>query len=1320
MRNDIRVSGVDIVGGIPWGTHFCQFYQTKEDLIDILVPYFKAGLENNEFCMWVTSQPLDVQEAKEALRRVIPDLDVYLQKGQIEIIPYTHWYVKDGVFDSNRVLNGWVEKLNQALASGYDGLRLTGNTFWLEKKDWNDFVDYEEEVDRVLGNYNMIALCTYCLDKCNATEIIDVVINHQFTLIKRGERWEQIESSKRKQTEEVLLRKGEELNEAQRIAHVGSWYWDARTDANIVSDELLNIFGQDCLPFQKQNGTMYPPESWDRLNKAVQKAVQTGIGYELDLEALHADGHTIWITTRGEVVRDANGEITGLHSTVQDITERRQAEDALRRERSLLESVMQTTDVMLILLDPQFNFLWVNSAYAETCQMKPEEMVSKNHFALYPHAENEAIFRKVRDTGEGVFYKDKPFVFLDQPERGVTYWDWSLVPVKNSGGSVTGLVFSLRETTKYKQAEEAIKESEEKYRGLFSNMSEGFGLHEIILDTDGKPYDYRFLEINDAFEKLTGISREKALGRTVTEVLPDIDPYWIEIYGRVALTGEAVRYENYSTPLGKWYDVYSYSPRKNQFAVMFVDITERKQEDNRVRRYNLILEGMNRIFSNVVQTNTEEELANTCLDVALKVTGGGIGFINLLGDDGLMHDIAISEGGWDQCLMYDKTGHRRPPGNFLLHGLYSHVVNSKKSFFTNDPPSHPKSIGLPYGHPPLTSFLGVPLVLDGKTMGMIGVANRESGYSLEQQEDLEAIASAVIQALHRKRSEEVLHEAYEQIQMQSEELNVSNEELQAQAEELHEAYEELRESEESERARFEELALLLDAVPAAVWIAYDTQALNITGNKLSYEWLQIPEGANASKSAPEGERPETFRMFKDGVELLPVDMPVQMSARGTEILNYDFDFVYPDGRVRHVLGNARPLYDKQGNPRGSVSAFIDITERRQAEEALKIAHDSLEAKVKERTAELEKAYKLLEQSERGLAEAQKMAHLGNWDWNIVTDELYWSNEVYRIFGLDPLKFGATYDAFLSYVHPDDRGYVDNVIKEAVLNGKPYEVDYRIISADGRERTIHAQGEVFFDEKHTSFRMRGIVQDITDRKKAEKALEKMDQMRIKEIHHRIKNNLQVISSLLDLQAETFSHLEVCKVPEVMEAFKESQSRVASMALIHEELYEGKESEDLDFTAYLRKLTAYLLNLYNLKTAGVNLKLDFEEIYLNMDTAIPLGIIVNELVSNSLKHAFPHGKQKEIRIILQKKENFTADRANSEPGTEFGDNCEEDTFIYALTVADNGKGIPEEIDLQNAETLGLQLVNILVEQIDGCIKLKRSQGTEFTIWFNNTEI
>ncbi len=205
MDENLRHSGIDIIDDVPWGTHFCQFYENKEDLIEVLVPYFKTGLENNEFCMWVTSQPLEVEDAKEALRKTVPNIDVYLEKGQLEIIFYFHWYVKDGIFDSDRVLNGWVEKLNKALANGYDGLRLTGNTFWLEKEDWNDFVDYEKNVDSVIGNYQMIALCTYNLDRCNATEIIDIVINHQFALIKKKGKWEQIESSRLKEVEKTAI-----------------------------------------------------------------------------------------------------------------------------------------------------------------------------------------------------------------------------------------------------------------------------------------------------------------------------------------------------------------------------------------------------------------------------------------------------------------------------------------------------------------------------------------------------------------------------------------------------------------------------------------------------------------------------------------------------------------------------------------------------------------------------------------------------------------------------------------------------------------------------------------------------------------------------------------------------------------------------------------------------------------------------------------------------------------------------------------------------------------------------------------------------------
>ena len=193
----MRQTGIEAIGEVPWGTHFCQFYQAKQDLIDVLVPYFKAGLERNEFCMWVTSDPLGAEEAKAALAAAVGNLETYLRRGQLEVLDYTQWYTAGGGFDSGRVLSGWVRKHDEALKRGFDGLRLTGNTFWLEEGDWKSFTDYEAAVDAALRRYRMLALCTYSLDKCGAAEVSDVVANHQFAVIKRGGQWEIIQSAER-------------------------------------------------------------------------------------------------------------------------------------------------------------------------------------------------------------------------------------------------------------------------------------------------------------------------------------------------------------------------------------------------------------------------------------------------------------------------------------------------------------------------------------------------------------------------------------------------------------------------------------------------------------------------------------------------------------------------------------------------------------------------------------------------------------------------------------------------------------------------------------------------------------------------------------------------------------------------------------------------------------------------------------------------------------------------------------------------------------------------------------------------------------------
>jgi two-component sensor histidine kinase len=239
-------------------------------------------------------------------------------------------------------------------------------------------------------------------------------------------------------------------------------------------------------------------------------------------------------------------------------------------------------------------------------------------------------------------------------------------------------------------------------------------------------------------------------------------------------------------------------------------------------------------------------------------------------------------------------------------------------------------------------------------------------------------------------------------------------------------------------------------------------------------------------------------------------------------------------------------------------------------------------------------------------------------------------------------------------------------------------------------------------------MRGIVQDITERKKAEESLANIEIARKKEIHHRIKNNLQVISSLLDLQVEKFTNRKWIKDLEVIEAFKESQDRVISMALIHEELYKGSGFEMLNFSPYIEKLAENLFRTYRLGSTDINLNVDLEENALfDMDTAVPLGIIVNELVSNSLKYAFIGKDRGVIEVKLCRDENVDCK----------SEGCKSTGFV--LTVSDNGVGIPENLDIKDLNSLGLQLVTSLVDQLDGELVLKRNKGTEFIIKFTVKE-
>lgn len=202
----LRQSGIRVVGEVPWGAHICVFYDTKDDLLDTAAAYFRAGLESNEFCVWAISEPVSEVEAKAALRRAIPDLQAQLAAGRIEIIVGTDWYLRGNQFDLQRITGGWNEKLRGALAKGFDGMRVSGNAFWIESNHWQAFCEYEHELDRSLAGQRMVVLCTYSLQASRAVDLLDVARAHQCCTARRNGDWEFLATPELRQARQEIER----------------------------------------------------------------------------------------------------------------------------------------------------------------------------------------------------------------------------------------------------------------------------------------------------------------------------------------------------------------------------------------------------------------------------------------------------------------------------------------------------------------------------------------------------------------------------------------------------------------------------------------------------------------------------------------------------------------------------------------------------------------------------------------------------------------------------------------------------------------------------------------------------------------------------------------------------------------------------------------------------------------------------------------------------------------------------------------------------------------------------------------------------------
>ncbi|BAY10588.1 sensor histidine kinase [Calothrix sp. NIES-2098] len=311
-----------------------------------------------------------------------------------------------------------------------------------------------------------------------------------------------------------------------------------------------------------------------------------------------------------------------------------------------------------------------------------------------------------------------------------------------------------------------------------------------------------------------------------------------------------------------------------------------------------------------------------------------------------------------------------------------------------------------------------------------------------------------------------------------------------------------------------------------------------------------------------------------------------------------------------------------------------------------------------------------------------------------TEEFIYVSPAYeRIWGRSCESLYQNPQSWVEAIHPEDRPLVTQSLSKQFA-GNSVMREYRIVRPNGEIRWIFAQITIVRDESGKPLRFIGFADDISDRKFAEQALQenqeqikaslKEKEVLLQEIHHRVKNNLGIVSSLLQMQCRRTQDLQANAI------LRDSQNRIASIALVHEKLYRSADLSNINFAEYIANLTTHLFDSYNINPNFVKLNIQVDEVSLNLETVIPCGLIINELVSNALKYAFPKSQAGEIQII-----------------------CYQEDSTLILTIRDNGVGLPQDFDSQKDKTLGLTLVYGLVKQLRGTIEITSQPGVEFKI-------
>ncbi len=1072
---ELRRTGIEIIGAVPWGTHFCNFYQSKRDLLDILVPYFKAGLEDNEFCMWVTAEPLGVDEAIKAMRRAVADFDERLAARQIEILSYDQWYVKGGVFDSERVLAGWVDKLSAALARGYEGLRLTGNTFWLEKKDWDSFLAYEDQVNSVIGKYRMLAVCTYSLRKCDASEVIDVVNTHQFALAKRDGKWNRLENTQQRDVERrVQVRLKEALSPEGDIGQLQlSDIIDARAIQALMEefnklvripmavidlkgDTLVDVGWQDiCTEFHRVNPRAH--------KHCVESDTELAAGVEPGQVKLYRCKNSLWDAATPLIV---GGRHVGNLFMGQFFFKDENIDYDLFRSQARKYGFDEERYLAALERVPRLSRDAVNTAMSYCARLA--HMISQLSYSniklARTLAQGQALNASLRESrellavtlasiGDGVIMTDCQgnVTFLNSKGENMTGWksDEAL-------GVRLEKVFNIINEESREPVESPVK------KVLREGGVVGLANHTILIAKDGReiPIDDSGAPIKSPDGALFGVvlvfrdfSRQRKAEAEIRSLarFPEENPNVVlratadgkPLYANrpaAALLEEmgwkegSVLPDALADPLryaGRQGEVQEFelvSPSNRVYSFMLTpipeegyanlygrDITKRKMQEEQLDKLNRVLRALSNSNQAMMQAREESQYLREACRIIMEDCGYAMIWIGYAEHDEAKSITPVSSAGFEKgyldTLKLTWADTERGRGPTGTTIRTGRVCMCRN--MRTDPAFEPwRKEAIKRGY---ASSIALPLMEGDRAFGALTIYSRETdAFSDDEVRLLTELAGDLAYGIAAMRARAAREQAQEEL-----------------------------------RASVERYRSFLEVTGQVGWTT------NANGEVIEEmpAWSEFT-GQNAAEVRGWG--------WADAVhpdDLARTKEVWANAVKERKAYETEYRLRRRDGVYRHFLARGIPVFDEAGGVREWVGTCIDITERNLAEEELRRGREDLNR-------------------------AQEVAHIGSWRLDVQTNELTWSDENHRIFGIPP-GTKMTYETFVSCVHPEDRRYVDEKWN-AGLRGEPYDIEHRII-AGGRIKWVREKAYLELDAAGNLRGGFGTTQDITERKRAEEAL-----------------------------------------------------------------------------------------------------------------------------------------------------------------------------------------------------------------------------------------